>query len=273
MSFIFFLYLSCYLTYKKKTNNTTHKNIIIDIIYNSDQRSKAIPSRTEFNTPTVSPSSSSPSTTLIHYRPVPIDGVILPLPASYELLDKQFSALETTASFIRGRDQPCVFHKIKKPVENISGRAFEWIHLERIKEVFPEAYGYTGCRIMLDEVGFRVDSVCLDMTDHASVGKSAPLLCDEKETKEKKSDNTKLFIPWGEHLAKRREEFRRRLVDRVKGYHMVSKLSFFSFFFGFRLNNARPPDRPPRSPNYPGFSQIHFIRGQRIALKSLAPQI
>jgi hypothetical protein len=130
---------------------------------------------------------------------------------------------------MRGRDQPCVFHKIKKPVENIATRAFEWSHLESIKAVFPEAYAYTPCRVAVETLGgMRMDSVCLDMVDHCSVPGTAGTAGGVSEG----NQSTVLFRPWGEQLAMRRLEFRRRLVDRVKSYHQVNIfLHGFEFIF------------------------------------------
>lgn len=46
----------------------------------------------------------------------------LPLPAKYEVLEKMFHALEYTIMFTKGRDQTCIYHKIRKAVENMCHR-------------------------------------------------------------------------------------------------------------------------------------------------------
>ncbi|KAJ3331710.1 hypothetical protein HDU76_002428 [Blyttiomyces sp. JEL0837] len=220
-----------------------------------------VPRRTEFNSPIpranvpatpahlrykplLTSSPSSPSSVLLNGS---ANGANLPLPASYALLDKFFHALEFSVSFLRGRDQPAVFHKFRRPVENMSGRTFTIDHLEQIRSVFPEAYRYEACRTRLDgteggcrenaEAGDWVDSVRLEMVDYLKEKKMMEESGKEKdkegngnasENYDVKEGVGKVYQPWGDELVKRRLVFRERLVERVKKEHskFLESISF-----------------------------------------------
>lgn len=70
----------------------------------------------------------------------------LRLPAAFQTLYEIFVALEQTAMFLKGQDQPCLFEKVKRSVENGSRRNFTTDHLGQIKTVYPEAYSLSTAR-------------------------------------------------------------------------------------------------------------------------------
>jgi hypothetical protein len=124
---------------------------------------------------------------------------------------------------MRGRDQAAVFYRLKKPVENMSNRCvlhglaetfnstnislsrtFTMSHLEKILAVFPDAYRVMPVKEVLTD-GERVDSVSVEMLD----------------VFDKKTQEGEFFTPWGDQLRQRREEFHKRLVERVKVEHRV----------------------------------------------------
>ncbi|KAJ1983290.1 hypothetical protein H4R34_001374 [Dimargaris verticillata] len=83
--------------------------------------------------------------------------VQLPLPMHLQRLDLIFQAVEHTIMFLRGQNQTCVFHRIKKPVENMCHRTFDTMHLGQIKTLYPDAYRFEAVRYMHN--GERVASV------------------------------------------------------------------------------------------------------------------
>lgn len=58
----------------------------------------------------------------------------LPLPDKYKVLEKISQALDHTLVFLKGQNQQCVFHKIKKSVENMS-RRWDWNILRYVSDI------------------------------------------------------------------------------------------------------------------------------------------
>ena len=52
--------------------------------------------------------------------------VFVPMPKSFEVIEQIFLGIEAAAVFLMGRNEFCVFHKMKKTVENCSNR---FVHL------------------------------------------------------------------------------------------------------------------------------------------------
>ncbi|KAJ3022781.1 replication licensing factor Cdt1 [Thoreauomyces humboldtii] len=95
------------------------------------------------------------------YRHLITPGKKLDLPFNYQILEKMFHGLEYTVMFMQGRGQRCIYHKIRKAVENMCNRNFELRHLAQIRTVYPEAYSYAS--VLTVEQGVRIASVCIDM--------------------------------------------------------------------------------------------------------------
>ncbi|KAH6602852.1 hypothetical protein BASA61_000695 [Batrachochytrium salamandrivorans] len=72
------------------------------------------------------------------------------LPSSLELLHTVFQSLEKVYHFTTSRDQRCVYHKIRKAVENLSNRSFELSHLAQIMYIYPNAYKLQAIRTIHD---------------------------------------------------------------------------------------------------------------------------
>ncbi|KAI9094318.1 hypothetical protein DFS34DRAFT_243101 [Phlyctochytrium arcticum] len=67
------------------------------------------------STSTTKITSSTPTPAFQKYRHLVTPGRKLLLPTKYEMLEKMFHGLEYTVMFMKGRDQPCIYHKIRKP--------------------------------------------------------------------------------------------------------------------------------------------------------------
>ncbi|KAJ1336595.1 hypothetical protein BSLG_007377 [Batrachochytrium salamandrivorans] len=83
------------------------------------------------------------------------------LPSSLELLHTVFQSLEKVYHFTTSRDQRCVYHKIRKAVENLSNRSFELSHLAQIMYIYPNAYKLQAIRTIHD--GATVSSVLIEV--------------------------------------------------------------------------------------------------------------
>ncbi|OAJ37293.1 hypothetical protein BDEG_21333 [Batrachochytrium dendrobatidis JEL423] len=82
------------------------------------------------------------------------------LPSHLELLQKTFEALEKVHDFTTARDQRCIYHKIRRAVENYSNRSFELSHLAQIMYIYPEAYNLQAVRTVHD--GASVSSILIE---------------------------------------------------------------------------------------------------------------
>ncbi|TPX55397.1 hypothetical protein PhCBS80983_g05355 [Powellomyces hirtus] len=160
----------------------------------------------------------------------------LGLPAKYEVLEKMFHGLEYTVMFMKGRDQRCVYHKIRKAVENMCHRNFEMRNLAQIRTVYPEAYKYS--MVLTVEQGVRVASICIDVTEEGK-----PIDTDEvPDTPTKNKGMVSSVIRGGslagpmksavdsvgmrnsaneasKQMGERRKEFHRRLEMLVRTEH------------------------------------------------------
>ncbi|KAK9687859.1 hypothetical protein K7432_014618 [Basidiobolus ranarum] len=129
----------------------------------------------------------------------------LPLPEKFETLEKIFHALHHTIVFFKSQNLNCVYHRMKKPVENMCNRTFTLDHLAQIKTVYPEAFRYEALKYM--HQGQRIESVLLEVDD----------------AEEKLYDNqTNIYETLklaGSKLELRLKEFRRRLINIVKAEH------------------------------------------------------
>ncbi|TPX64196.1 hypothetical protein SpCBS45565_g06068 [Spizellomyces sp. 'palustris'] len=166
------------------------------------------------------------------YRHLITPGRKLILPSKYELLEKMFHGLEYTIMFMKGRDQPCVYHKIRKAVENMCHRNFELRNLAQIRAVYPEAYRYKAVQTV--DRGVKVTSVCIDVPDDneeiasqaapASAGDSPSIIrggtlvapsasaVDSLAMRDKAAGASR-------SMGERRNEFHKRLLERVQIEH------------------------------------------------------
>ncbi|KAK9718799.1 hypothetical protein K7432_005245 [Basidiobolus ranarum] len=129
----------------------------------------------------------------------------LPLPDKFKTLEKIFHALHHTIVFFKSQNLNCVYHRMKKPVENMCNRTFSLDHLAQIKTVYPEAFTYEAIRYT--HQGQRIDSILLEVSDSAEISYT-----DQSNIYE----NLKLA---GSKLELRLKEFRRRLLSLVKAEH------------------------------------------------------
>ncbi|KND00717.1 uncharacterized protein SPPG_03834 [Spizellomyces punctatus DAOM BR117] len=166
------------------------------------------------------------------YRHLITPGRKLILPSKYELLEKMFHGLEYTIMFMKGRDQPCVYHKIRKAVENMCHRNFELRNLAQIRAVYPEAYRYKAVQTV--DRGVKVASVCIDIPDEneeiasqaapGSAGDSPSIIrggtlvapsasaVDSVAMRNKAAGASR-------SMGERRNEFHKRLLERVHIEH------------------------------------------------------
>ncbi|KAJ1963819.1 hypothetical protein IWQ62_003102 [Dispira parvispora] len=169
----------------------------------------------------------------------------LALPTHLQRLDVIFQAIEHTLLFLQGQSQPCVYHRIKKPVENMCRRTFELSHLGQIKTLYPEAYQLTavryqhlGERIPSVEIQWPTESPTTSLSpgstpDTVNKGKDSPLPDPFGGTPTKlpnwtrppRTDSTTdtKFVGQGVRSVmsteNRRQEFRKRLLRYTHKHH------------------------------------------------------
>ncbi|KAJ3038206.1 replication licensing factor Cdt1 [Rhizophlyctis rosea] len=157
----------------------------------------------------------------------------LPLPAKYAFLEKLFEALEQSVAITAQRDQPCVFHKIKRSVELSCGRSFELSHLEQILSVYPEAYVCKHIRILYEGAQKRSFTIDLPTKPNESMAEDAGNRSNQPTSSvvnggtygapvARAMDDTNLMRQArsaGELTHQRREEFVRRLYALVESQH------------------------------------------------------
>ncbi|KAJ3193325.1 transcription factor [Irineochytrium annulatum] len=132
----------------------------------------------------------------------------LPLPESHALLERLFAALDQSVSFVLARGQTATFERVRRPVENMTGRAFPMDRLEQLRAVWPGSYVWEPRRAV-GEDGRWVDSVCLMWPIEDVEGKDVG----------KRDGGRKAEV--GDEMVKRREVFNARLVARVSLEHKV----------------------------------------------------
>ncbi|KAI8614028.1 hypothetical protein BC830DRAFT_1129438 [Chytriomyces sp. MP71] len=160
----------------------------------------------------------------------------LPFPMHLQLLQKFFSALESTLAFHASRDTPSTFHRILKPVQNMCNRTFTQVHLAQICALLPGVYRLTPVRTLVDtDTGRHEDGCLIEMLvlDYAmgfapgfgtgSRDSSAPT--QESDTPmltsvPTKEENAK-EKPFAETLEKRRDAFARACVRYVDRHHQA----------------------------------------------------
>ncbi|KAJ3117736.1 hypothetical protein HK100_000758 [Physocladia obscura] len=88
-------------------------------------------------------------------------------PSHILLLRRFFKSLESVLAFhTSSRDTAPTFHKLRKPVENITGREFTLTHLSQIIALVPKLYRLTPVRVRVDESTEKTEnSMILEMAD------------------------------------------------------------------------------------------------------------
>ncbi|KAJ1978333.1 hypothetical protein H4R35_001952 [Dimargaris xerosporica] len=153
-----------------------------------------------------------------HLRSTPSSNaaaVQLPLPMDLQRLDRIFQAVEHTIMFLRGQNQTCVFHRIKKPVENMCHRTFDTMHLGQIKTLYPDAYRFEAVRYMHN--GERVPSVEISV-QHVPVSSASG---DGTGTNDTSSSDTHLAnaVFAASAMEARRLHFKNQLLAHVFEHH------------------------------------------------------
>lgn len=138
----------------------------------------------------------------------------IPLSDELETLYKIFDSLDYTMMYYHSKKQLCIFHKIKKAVENVSEHKFELDSLRGIIGVFPEAYNIEARRHAVN--GTMMDTFVLEFNHLWSKKRKQEhkLIRAPKQTKTTEI-NTRpvLAIEFQAlDLPLRRQEFRRRLM-------------------------------------------------------------
>ncbi|KAJ1650830.1 hypothetical protein IWQ61_008464 [Dispira simplex] len=165
----------------------------------------------------------------------------LAISSHLQRLDVIFQAIEHTLLFLQGQGQPCVYHRIKKPVENMCRRTFELTHLGQIKTLYPEAYQLTAVRYQ--HLGERIPSVEIQWPTESSTsllpsdtvinGKDSPLSDPFGGTPTKlpnwtrppptDSTTNEKYVGQGVRSVMstetRRQEFRKRLLRYTHQHH------------------------------------------------------
>ncbi|KAJ1987075.1 hypothetical protein H4R33_003028 [Dimargaris cristalligena] len=90
--------------------------------------------------------------------------ISLGLPSELQRLDMLFQSIEHTLVFMKGQNQPCIYHRIRKPVENMCRRNFELEHLGQIMTLCPEIYHLNAVRHL--HQGARIPSVEIQWGPH-----------------------------------------------------------------------------------------------------------
>jgi len=157
------------------------------------------------------------------------------LPDHFLKLEHLFNSLEYTVMFMKGRDHSCVFHKIRKAVENAADRAFSLRSLGQIKAIFPSAYHLEAVKTLHN--GERVESISIDFNGSWREEKLFnPLLSpSKKEAQEARNrgisgskdlaekeidlrDYRRVTFA-GRELEARRRKFRANLISLVEKKH------------------------------------------------------
>lgn len=136
------------------------------------------------------------------------------LPVHYQRLEKMFSALESTITFMKSRDQAIVFHRIQKAVQGMCNSNFELKHLGQMIHLVPGLYILEPIKII--HLGVKKDSIMF-ITD---------LKVDKEKQAEKVSrvvfGGTKANIPTfekNENVIKQAELVTQTLYERKKAFH------------------------------------------------------
>ncbi|KAJ3187912.1 replication licensing factor Cdt1 [Gaertneriomyces sp. JEL0708] len=135
------------------------------------------------------------------------------LPSKYEVLEKMFCGLENVMIYNGGRDQACIFHKIRDPVSRIANRNFELSHLAQIRTVYPEAYTYKPVQTIAK--GVRVTSVAIGLPVDNKTAMQKGL--SSSATSSAGTGSSPIHA--GKLMDVRRGEFHRRLLGRVRAFH------------------------------------------------------
>ncbi|OMH82230.1 DNA replication factor Cdt1 [Zancudomyces culisetae] len=85
------------------------------------------------------------------------------VPERMLVLEKVFQALEHTMMFVIGQGGKCVYHRIKKAVENAAGYEFSLERLGQIKTLYPDAYTFESVTVMYE--GVMVNSFVISFND------------------------------------------------------------------------------------------------------------
>lgn len=135
-------------------------------------------------------------------------GTRLPLPRHYETLANMFNALEYTLFFLKSKGQHGIYHKLRRPVENICHRNFELKFLQQIRTIYPEAYKMYAVKTI--ENGTRVLSYCLEILPTHSTKKDA-------KNANAWTDAQQL----SKSLQQRKQVFFDRLLKLVRQHHVT----------------------------------------------------
>ncbi|KAJ1913060.1 hypothetical protein IWQ60_009378 [Tieghemiomyces parasiticus] len=148
----------------------------------------------------------------------------LPLPSHCQRLDVTYQALEHTLVFLKGQNQSCVYHRLRKPVENMCRRSFELEQLGQLVTVYPGAYRLEPVRHLHN--GQRVASVEIHFGP-ALNGSTTEVTTSSSSA----ADTHFLHAAFAStELEKRRVHFRHLLLELVHAAHNA-----------FLIRRALPP--------------------------------
>ncbi|KAJ1961958.1 hypothetical protein GGI12_002951 [Dipsacomyces acuminosporus] len=119
------------------------------------------------------------------------------MPREFKKLEELFQGLEHAVMFNGMCQDGIIYHRVRKSVESMAKRTFGWKELGQILAVYPESYTYSP--VMTTHAGRRVQSVVL----------------------KPQSQGVNQAI----EMEKRRDEFRRRLAERVSNTHAAFLIS------------------------------------------------
>ncbi|XP_005104215.2 DNA replication factor Cdt1 [Aplysia californica] len=144
----------------------------------------------------------------------------LSLPFAYRLLDNAFQAMDTVVSMMHNRSEMCTFSKLRAAVQNMTKKNFEQKTAGQIKTITPEAYTFRQEK-NVPAFGKKVSGYQLTVEPNLG-NKDAGT---DTEMGQTNSEGKPVFT--ASMLLKRKNDFKKRLVDRVKQHHktFLSSLS------------------------------------------------
>jgi hypothetical protein len=145
------------------------------------------------------------------------------LPVQYQRLEKMFSALESTITFMKSRDQAIVFHRIQRAVQGMCNSNFELKHLGQMIHLVPGLYILEPIKII--HLGVKKDSLVF-ITD-PKVEKHSD------EASKVVFGGTQTNIPTfekNENVIKQAELLTHTLYERKKTFHDALVRDFLYFY-------------------------------------------
>ncbi|KAG2186760.1 hypothetical protein INT44_002986 [Umbelopsis vinacea] len=150
---------------------------------------------------------SDPGLTNLMYR-MRQDRSGLKLPDKYEALERIQYALDHTILFATAQNSICHFHKIRKPVENMSRRTFDLNHLAQIKHLEPNAYNMRPVRVLHE--GQRIESLLIGFPEDDEQPKEQSRLAHPLKSNK---------IATSAQIEDRKLSFHNKLLDLVSASH------------------------------------------------------